>query len=70
MKQKETPKSPMSGGKGAEVSKTLFYTQARNTLCSCSKNFRRKYLLGLNFDFRDRKIIGLLFIWKNAKLFK
>lgn len=25
MKQKETPKSPMSGGKGAEVSKTLFY---------------------------------------------
>ncbi len=26
MKQKETPKSPMSGGKGAEVSKTLFYT--------------------------------------------
>lgn len=27
MKQKETPKSPMSGGKGAEVSKTLFYKQ-------------------------------------------
>lgn len=25
MRQKETPKSPMSGGKGAEVSKTLFY---------------------------------------------
>ena len=34
-RQKETPNSPMNGGQGVEVSKTLFYVRLRGRYREC-----------------------------------
>ena len=48
MIQKETPDSPMIGGQGVEVSKTLFYIDTEVDAARSNKEWRREYMtLGL-----------------------